>query len=397
MSGEVEAGRASAVRDCVGEPAGLAHRFVAFAIDALLMAPVVVFQLGVSELVLDAVQGFLFPQRITLISFIIRLAAELFMLALGAIFPDFIVQAFTMFFHSLFLSSIVALIFWPVWLYFVLFETSRLGATPGKIVLGLVVVDAGGRHLSFNQATVRWLAKFLAIPTLFLSFARAEGSPRKQALHDSIAGTFVVQRVGSVAPDEEPDAGVLVPAAVKGAKSVAAKGRPLVVPPADLPNLTYASFASRFAALGFDVVAAMMAFLCTALLSHLLEKSLGLLSLPFMVVDAFVSGRDGVSEVYSILEWSSFIGPGILAVWFYFAGMESSRYSATLGKVIFGICVADRYGRRLSLRKATVRNVAKLLGAPLLVSFLIAAFTPRKQALHDVIAGTLVLDCGRVD
>ena len=87
------------------------------------------------------------------------------------------------------------------------------------------------------------------------------------------------------------------------------------------------------------------------------------------------------------------IAPVAVAIsWAYFAVLESSPASGTLGKVALGMYVADVHGDPISFGRAVFRNGLKsvswlLLGA----GWILAAFTPRKQALHDVMAGTLVL------
>jgi Tfp pilus assembly major pilin PilA len=75
--------------------------------------------------------------------------------------------------------------------------------------------------------------------------------------------------------------------------------------------------------------------------------------------------------------------------------MESSVQQATLGKMALGIRVTDGQGRRVSFGRATGRHFAKLLsGLILLIGYLMAGFTVRKQALHDMIAGCLVVNRG---
>jgi uncharacterized RDD family membrane protein YckC len=57
-----------------------------------------------------------------------------------------------------------------------------------------------------------------------------------------------------------------------------------------------------------------------------------------------------------------------------------------------GLKVTDLEGRRISFARATGRHFAKFLSAMIcLVGYIMAGFTARKQALHDVIAGTLVV------
>jgi uncharacterized RDD family membrane protein YckC len=78
--------------------------------------------------------------------------------------------------------------------------------------------------------------------------------------------------------------------------------------------------------------------------------------------------------------------------WLYYAGMESSSRQATVGKSVMGIYVTGLDGQRISFLRATGRYFAKFISALiLLIGFIMAAFTERKQALHDIIASTLVL------
>lgn len=76
--------------------------------------------------------------------------------------------------------------------------------------------------------------------------------------------------------------------------------------------------------------------------------------------------------------------------WLYFAMLESSANQATLGKRLLGIVVTDEQGQRISFVRATGRYFAKVLSSIMLVGFIMAAFMPKKQALHDLIAGTSV-------
>jgi uncharacterized RDD family membrane protein YckC len=78
--------------------------------------------------------------------------------------------------------------------------------------------------------------------------------------------------------------------------------------------------------------------------------------------------------------------------WLYSALMESSSKQATLGKMALGIRVTDLDGNRIGFGKATGRYFAKILSALILgIGFLMVAFTQRKQGLHDMLAGTLVM------
>lgn len=85
------------------------------------------------------------------------------------------------------------------------------------------------------------------------------------------------------------------------------------------------------------------------------------------------------------------IAAAILLSWAYRAGMESSVYQATLGKLTVKLKVTDLEGRRLSFARATGRYFSKYLSALSLgVGYLMVAFDSEKQGLHDRIAGTRV-------
>ncbi len=85
----------------------------------------------------------------------------------------------------------------------------------------------------------------------------------------------------------------------------------------------------------------------------------------------------------------------LVLTWLYHALMESSEWQATVGKKALGLVVTDMAGRRVSFGRATGRHFGKIVTN--LVSFgvglgyLMAAFTEKKQALHDMLAGCLVL------
>jgi uncharacterized RDD family membrane protein YckC len=83
----------------------------------------------------------------------------------------------------------------------------------------------------------------------------------------------------------------------------------------------------------------------------------------------------------------------VLVWWSYYAGMESSPLRATLGKLAVGIHVMADDGHRLSFAKATGRFFGKALSGLIIgIGFFMAGWTTRKQALHDMMAGTLVVE-----
>jgi uncharacterized RDD family membrane protein YckC len=111
----------------------------------------------------------------------------------------------------------------------------------------------------------------------------------------------------------------------------------------------------------------------------------GIVTVPLTLA---LGGGDPGSSTYSPA--ASSISTAI--TWLYYALMESSAKQATVGKMALGIVVTDLEGRRIGFGKATGRYFAKILSALILgIGFLMVAFTQRKQGLHDILAGTLVV------
>jgi uncharacterized RDD family membrane protein YckC len=83
----------------------------------------------------------------------------------------------------------------------------------------------------------------------------------------------------------------------------------------------------------------------------------------------------------------------LIGGWLYYAMMESSAWQATLGKRALGLYVTDMEGRRVSFAHASGRFFGKLVTGliPLAIGYIMAGFTAKKQALHDMIASCLVL------
>jgi len=83
---------------------------------------------------------------------------------------------------------------------------------------------------------------------------------------------------------------------------------------------------------------------------------------------------------------------GIVAPWVYFSAFESGPWQATPGKRLLGLIVTDDVGNKVSFGRATARYFSKTLSSLIFcIGYIVAAFTDRKQALHDLICKTLVL------
>jgi uncharacterized RDD family membrane protein YckC len=77
----------------------------------------------------------------------------------------------------------------------------------------------------------------------------------------------------------------------------------------------------------------------------------------------------------------------------YFIFTESSAKQATFGKLIMKIKVVNSDGDRLSVLNSTIRNFGRILSGLILgLGYIMIVFTPKKQALHDKIAKTYVVN-----
>lgn len=97
----------------------------------------------------------------------------------------------------------------------------------------------------------------------------------------------------------------------------------------------------------------------------------------------------------SVPGWQ-FLNLGI--TWFYFALFESSAWQATPGKRALGLRVVDKHGSRVGLGRATGRFFGKFVSTlSLFIGYMMAAWTARKQTLHDMMAGCCVVRQGGLD
>jgi uncharacterized RDD family membrane protein YckC len=83
----------------------------------------------------------------------------------------------------------------------------------------------------------------------------------------------------------------------------------------------------------------------------------------------------------------------LILTWLYHAFMESSDWQATLGKKALGLVVTDMAGQRVSFGRSSGRHFGKMITnlIPAFLGYIMAAFTDKRQALHDMLSGCLVL------
>jgi uncharacterized RDD family membrane protein YckC len=115
-----------------------------------------------------------------------------------------------------------------------------------------------------------------------------------------------------------------------------------------------------------------------------------ILFIPALILNFFFVILAAAAEDEGILTIPYLIS--LVGTWLYSALMESSSLQATLGKMMVGIKVTNRHGGRISFGQATGRYFAKILSQLILyIGFMMAGWTEKKQALHDFMAGTLVV------
>ncbi len=80
------------------------------------------------------------------------------------------------------------------WMYYSLFETSTLQATPGKLAIGLQVTDLYGGKIDFGKATGRYFGRILSALIFGIGYFMAGFTKEKQTLHDMLSGCYVIKR-----------------------------------------------------------------------------------------------------------------------------------------------------------------------------------------------------------
>jgi uncharacterized RDD family membrane protein YckC len=139
--------------------------------------------------------------------------------------------------------------------------------------------------------------------------------------------------------------------------------------------MEYAGFLRRLLAFILDSI---VLGILSGIVGFILGLGLGLV----------MGGGEAVANLAALLGFAL----GVILQWIYFAAMESSDAQATIGKMALGIKVSDLDGNPVSFARATGRHFGKYLsGIILLIGYLMVPFTAKKQALHDMLAGCLVI------
>ena len=155
-------------------------------------------------------------------------------------------------------------------------------------------------------------------------------------------------------------------------------------------NVTYAGFWLRFLAYVIDSLILGAAIMALLVPFFFLFGGVAMLeSLPRHRFERFAPG-----ELLGFM-WLIFmlVSVSTTVKWLYFAYLESGEKQATWGKQALGVYVTDLSGDRVTFGRASGRFFGKIVTGlvPLGLGYIMAGFTERRQALHDMIASCLVL------
>lgn len=155
------------------------------------------------------------------------------------------------------------------------------------------------------------------------------------------------------------------------------------------PGVVYAGFWLRFVAYLIDAVIAGVVFIILLIPLIVLTGLGGVLS-------RIGSGEDIGEDAAAFLGVGFVLGfAAIVTVvsWLYYARSESSSWQATPGKKLLNLKVTDMNGQPISFGRASGRFFARIIThlIPLGIGYILAGFTEKKQAVHDMIASCLVL------
>ena len=179
----------------------------------------------------------------------------------------------------------------------------------------------------------------------------------------------------------------LTPPSPAGAATGGGFGAPPAAgPPAGSSSGAAVSFSAPYA--GF-----WMRFLAHFIDRILLTVVVVILCVPIGLFLGIASAAGNLAEDIiggiAVLLW---VPLGVVIDWLYDAGFTSSARQATPGKMALNLVVTDERGVRISFGRATGRYFGKVLsGIILWIGYLVQPFTEKRQALHDLLAGTLVM------
>ncbi|MEM4368489.1 MAG: RDD family protein [Candidatus Anstonellales archaeon] len=158
-------------------------------------------------------------------------------------------------------------------------------------------------------------------------------------------------------------------------------------------NLGFSNTESKDQVLYASLLDRIIADIIDGVLLSILFFVISIILTPLMIGAALAGGSIEDTAVFVI----SIIFLGI--AYSYRVVTEGVLFSATIGKKIMNLKVVDESGNNLTLQKAAIRNAVKVF--PMVIPFIgllvylasiyLIATSPRKQAIHDMVAQTFVI------
>lgn len=167
--------------------------------------------------------------------------------------------------------------------------------------------------------------------------------------------------------------------------------------------VSYADPAGLVVSRGFAYAGFWLRFVAALIDGLIISLASVVLIIPLIFLTGFTASLEGLARSNGrpdpaliggfIMMLLVFSAISVLMQWLYHAYLESGEKQATWGKQALGIYVTDLMGNRVSFGRASGRFFGKIVTGmiPLGIGYIMAGFTERKQALHDMIASCLVL------
>ena len=266
--------------------------------------------------------------------------------------------------------------------YYVNADRQRQGPVPASAIRELSATGAvNARTLVWRQGMPQWLALAQVAAELGVVLADVPAAPSPLPMPPPapapapVEAPVVSEPKRAAAAHTYPDAALQqayaaqVGADPQARQAFAADG-----------HVVYAGFWKRFAA---NFIDSFIVGMVGGIIGGVIGAIFG--------VAMFGGGMDPVAG--SLVSNGVNFLVGIVLGLLYYGGFHSSESQATPGKLLIGIKVARGEGDRLTPMRAGARFLATYINLLTLgIGWLIAAFTERKQALHDFICDTVVVD-----
>lgn len=158
----------------------------------------------------------------------------------------------------------------------------------------------------------------------------------------------------------------------------------------ETPEFSYAHFWVRLVAFIIDFI--ILGIIITTLRWFLIH----VMSLDLRLENFISDDQELIVTPFFTVSSLIFAGGQLIAFWLYYA-LTETRFGASPGKLIFKLRVTQSDGRRINFKRATGHAFARFLSLlPFLTGYLMAAFTDKTQALHDILSDCIVIPADQV-